>query len=375
MLLFFNRKYLLVKNFIMENTLKVFITYAFIIQMTTLIFTSCNNAETTETTKTTVDSLKTVEELQSFSKEELYEELLARSTKPDKNITSDTVPVVNYKLKEYSDKELYEVIYDIDDRKNIYEITDTMLLNDAKKAACIIMKDQLISNPDGTFSIKLKGVFKNVYGLCDEENFSNEPVSPFCSGFAVSKNIFITAGHCVEETNLDKILIVYGFAVNKANNVNQVIKPSDIFKAERIVKRELNTTTKNDYCVIKISGEFGPERISKIRMVGKINDDEDVHVIGYPCGLPVKITPNGKVYNNSISNYFVTNLDTYGGNSGSPVFNSKTHLVEGILVRGNQDFPMISIGSCKRSLICPRTIGHCNGEDVTRTSQFWQWIK
>ena len=36
--------------------------------------------------------------------------------------------------------------------------------------------------------------------------------------------------------------------------------------------------------------------------------------------------------------YFTANLDTYRGNSGSPVFNAITHKVEGVLVRGEQDF-------------------------------------
>ncbi|MEK7233144.1 MAG: S46 family peptidase [Elusimicrobiota bacterium] len=31
--------------------------------------------------------------------------------------------------------------------------------------------------------------------------------------------------------------------------------------------------------------------------------------------------------------FFVANLDTYGGNSGSAVFNVETNLVEGILLR------------------------------------------
>ena len=315
-----------------------------------------------------------VKSLKKFSKKEIYNELLIRTMKTDKGIVPDTVPK-NVELKSYSDKSLYEVIYDTDDRKNIYEVSDPALLNDAKKAACIIMKDQLVPNPDGTFSIKPKGVFKIVFGLCEEENFSTEPVSAFCSGFAVSKKIFITAGHCIKGTELAKIVIVYGFEVNKANNVNQIIKATDIFQPIQIVKRELDANSKNDYCVLKISGEFQPERIATIRMNGKINDGEDIHVIGYPCGLPAKITPNGKVFNNTIANYFVTNLDTYGGNSGSPVFNSKTHVVEGILVRGNQDFPSIAIGDCKRSLVCPRDIGNCNGEDVSRTSQFWKWVK
>ncbi len=168
---------------------------------------------------------------------------------------------------------------------------------------------------------------------------------------------------------------MYGFAVNKVGSVNLTIRTEDVFQPVDIIARELGTATKNDFCLLKINGTFQPERIATIRKKGKIDDKEDVHVIGYPCGLPVKITPNGKVFNNSISNYFVTNLDTYGGNSGSPVFNSKTHVVEGILVRGNDDFKTITVDKCRRSFYCPHDIGTCHGEDVSRISQFWKLLK
>jgi V8-like Glu-specific endopeptidase len=233
----------------------------------------------------------------------------------------------------------------------------------------------LIPNADGTFSIASQNNLKTKYGVCDEERFSAEPISALCSGFAVRDSLFITAGHCIKGKDIAKLAIVYGFEVNRAGNVNKIIRATDIFQPVKIIKIDSNSLTKDDYCVLRINGKFPPERIAPIRTNGKINDNEDVHLIGYPCGLPVKITPNGKVLNNIISNYFVTNLDSYGGNSGSPVFNSKTHIVEGILVRGNDDFPTTATGSCKRSLICPVNIGNCEGEDVSRTSQFLPWIK
>jgi hypothetical protein len=58
-----------------------------------------------------------------------------------------------------------------------------------------------------------------------------------------------------------------------------------------------------------------------------------VHVIGHPAGLPVKVA-SGKVTRNSDLEVFETSYDALGGNSGSPVFNSVTHEVEGIHVRG-----------------------------------------
>jgi S1-C subfamily serine protease len=74
-------------------------------------------------------------------------------------------------------------------------------------------------------------------------------------------------------------------------------------------------------------------------------------VIGHPTGLPQKIADGASVkIANAVSyidpigsiirkaNFFTANLDTYAGNSGSPVFNKRTGKVEGILVQGAEDF-------------------------------------
>ena len=73
-----------------------------------------------------------------------------------------------------------------------------------------------------------------------------------------------------------------------------------------------------------------------------------------------------RVRNNSPASYFVANLDTYGGNSGSPVFSGKSYRLEGLLVRGQTDF--VSTGSCYISLAYPTT--GAGGEDVARTTEW-----
>ena len=85
-------------------------------------------------------------------------------------------------------------------------------------------------------------------------------------------------------------------------------------------------------------------------------------VIGHPIGLLKKMAGNASVRSNSNPDYFIANLDTFGGNSGSPVFNADTHEVEGILVRGDTDF--LPRGNCIASMVCP--VQGCRGEDCTR---------
>ena len=101
----------------------------------------------------------------------------------------------------------------------------------------------------------------------------------------------------------------------------------------------------------------------------KLSVGSELTVIGYPLGLPVKIANEGTVRGFG-SGFLVTNLDTYEGNSGSAVLNSEELskgrlLVEGILVRGENDFEMTT--PCYLSKRCP-SYG-CRGEDVTRAAE------
>ena len=69
--------------------------------------------------------------------------------------------------------------------------------------------------------------------------------------------------------------------------------------------------------------------------------------------------------------FFSTNLDTFHVNSGSPVFNFETGVVEGILVRGALDYVFDAASNCSRvnTIFNGCKDKSCALEDVTRISQ------
>ncbi|OQB98875.1 MAG: hypothetical protein BWX80_03903 [Candidatus Hydrogenedentes bacterium ADurb.Bin101] len=95
-------------------------------------------------------------------------------------------------------------------------------------------------------------------------------------------------------------------------------------------------------------------------------------VIGHPSGLPKKIAfgSETRVRKNDAQGFFYANLDSYGGNSGSPVFNAEDGFVEGILVRGNTDF--VLNGDCFRSNILQND--NESPEQVSKSATFAGWI-
>jgi len=73
---------------------------------------------------------------------------------------------------------------------------------------------------------------------------------------------------------------------------------------------------------------------------------------------------------NDESKYYLANLDTYGGNSGSPVLSPASGLVEGILVDGQKDYEFFAEKGCYESRRCRDDGQDCSLERVTRTTVF-----
>jgi hypothetical protein len=143
------------------------------------------------------------------------------------------------------------------------------------------------------------------------------------------------------------------------------IHNDNIYRGIAILERE-EVGTGADYALVRLDRQAAGRPALAVRRTGKIDPNQAVYVMGHPSGLPLKYAPGAFVRDNANVNFFVANLDTYGGNSGSPVFNADEGMVEGILVRGDTDF--VRVGNCYVSNVCPTT--GCRGEDVTRTTVF-----
>src|SRR6185503_5205699 len=93
-----------------------------------------------------------------------------------------------------------------------------------------------------------------------------------------------------------------------------------------------------DWALVRLDHAVTNHHPLAIRRRGKLKKGARLFVIGHPVGLPTKIAGGARVRTASTNGFFVANLDTFGGNSGSAVFNAWSGRVEGILVRGDVDF-------------------------------------
>lgn len=260
------------------------------------------------------------------------------------------------------------VIYGPDDRIDLYSENNPDRINNSMGVIALVWEDSLVDQGNGNFRLNTI-TLKEHRKVCDTVRFSTQPVGAHCSGFAVAQNIIVTAGHCIRDnSDLEKTRFLFGYAANSEDDINVDFNTAMILTGKRIIARGNSNSV--DYAVIEINESIPENRVLPINLNTKTADNDSLYVIGFPSGLPLKIAGGASVRQNDHANYFIANLDSYGGNSGSPVFNAITHQVEGILVRGEIDY--LDNGDCRISNTCPNT--GCSGEVVSRVSQFARFI-
>lgn len=273
------------------------------------------------------------------------------------------------------------VIYGDDDRIDPYLVKDQRLLDLTKSTVALVKRSSLISNTSfsggtprqstaGTFTLKTES-YGLAMGLCSSERFFKQPTAAFCSGSLIAPNLILTAGHCIQtESECKTTSFVFGFSMKSETEANTSFKAEDVVHCKKIVSWEMQNDGA-DYAVIEIDKPVTHIQPLKMADTTKLKIGTPLVVIGHPSGLPVKLSAGAAVRDlKGDDGYFTANLDTYGGNSGSAVFNNTTGEVEGVLVRGETDF--VRQGNCRISFVC--TNDGCRGEDVTKASYVKQKI-
>jgi hypothetical protein len=255
-----------------------------------------------------------------------------------------------------------EVIYGDDDRLDIYQVSNAKLLKMADSTVALFEDSSV--RVEGAKAVLATRPYGPGMSLCKEEPFYEQKNGAFCSGSLVGPDLLMTAGHCVESEEACKgVKFVFGFAVKKKGELPDSVPATEVYGCGKLIGRA-QVDDGADWALIKLDRRVLNHTPLPLNRTGKIANKTPLIVIGHPAGLPTKIAGGATVRDASPEGYFVANLDTYGGNSGSAVFNGSTGLVEGILVRGENDY--VWRGSCRVSNKCPAD--GCRGEDVTKVS-------
>ncbi len=277
------------------------------------------------------------------------------------------------------------VVYGEDNRHEVYEATAANQVL-AKSTASMISSNELrmdmlrpgvvqlnqstlsdwLSGPSKNKSMSLEKAAAAGISFCEGTRFADQPNPSICSGFLIAPDLIVTAGHCAEVENMcDEYRWVFDFEVNKETKLAGVdVKEENIYKCKKVVSNALINELGLDYAVVQLDRPVTDREPLVINNSSVIADHQSILVIGNPSGLPKKVADGANVRANLHPNFFSSNLDTFSGNSGSAVFNADTGAVEGILVRGEEDYVANYSKMCVEVNMCASD--ECRGEDVSR---------
>ncbi|MGB2985614.1 MAG: trypsin-like peptidase domain-containing protein [Phycisphaerae bacterium] len=272
-----------------------------------------------------------------------------------------------------------KIIYGPDNRLDVYEVSDPGLLAAADSTVALVSTSILVDNGNGTYSLPATPTFTELilyylgYPLCPTEPFADQPIPAFCSGALVGEDLVATAGHCiVDAAECAGTAFVFGYEMLDATTPVLTFPASDVYFCDAIVQR-VQDPVGPDWGIIQLDRPVTGHDPLPARCTNKVANGQSLVMIGHPVGLPTKIAGGATtvVRDNSPPAYFQANVDAYGGNSGSAVFNAANLQIEGLLVRGNADWAFV--GDCFASNWCPDT--GCvdtpsRWEHVTRATEF-----
>jgi V8-like Glu-specific endopeptidase len=255
-----------------------------------------------------------------------------------------------------------------DDRKDFYEIEDDQVKQNAARVAAVFNSDNLIATNRKSAMLKVQNYGKT-FNLSDNEIFQHQFIATgrVCTGFLVGEDVIATAGHCACKSTVTDLRIVFDYKMENSDTPVIRIPDDHIYKGVEIIHRvRIPEYNKPDWALVKLDRKV--EGRTAVTLSEEIACGQPVYVIGHPCGLPLKYAPGAKIL--SISKAcFSADLDIYMGNSGSPVFNSDTHEVIGIVVRGdNRDFRWT--GKDWVSVIYSNRKTYPRSPECTRASEF-----
>lgn len=242
----------------------------------------------------------------------------------------------------------------------------------AKATAIAILSSNTTANNDGTFKLDTGSAMN----LCPNEKFATDRDLQYsCTGFLIAPDLLVTAGHCVYAVNTpnkelknETGLACKAFSwlfdyqdTEKGKVDSEHVATSRLYGCKQIIyAKQTERAPFVDYALIQLDRPVlgrTPLTIADYKpRVGAM-----ISMVGYPFGTPVKISDQARItLDDPKRDSFLTTLDAFSGNSGSPVMDGSGRVL-GILIGGTPSNDLVDdvANKCQRLNKCTESGTKC----------------
>jgi hypothetical protein len=254
------------------------------------------------------------------------------------------------------------VYYGEDSRVDYFEITNSNIQQMADSTVMLVYSESL--DPVGSKYYANVKSWSQEENYCSDQRYALQPALGFCSGSLIAPDLVLTAGHCLSNfESCQKTSFVFDFNVksnHRKSSAQFTFDRDSVYSCRELVYRANSQSM--DFAVVRLDRPV-PHRAPLKMTSSRIKENSELFMLGYPMGIPLKYANDANVRKVN-TNTFTTNLDAFGGNSGSPVFSRDTNELLGILVSGEDDTVYDKPNRCYRTKYCEED--GCRGETVMK---------
>ena len=211
-----------------------------------------------------------------------------------------------------------EVIYGDDSRLEFYELANADVMKQrAIKSTGLLVRPSKVSI-QGQRVLLDQASLGERQNLCLDERFYSQPEPGHCSGTLIDNDLFLTAGHCVDDpADCNNTRVIFRSLYTAPNELYPTTN-QDLYSCAEIITRR--NDAQGDYAVIRldraVTGGLEPAPVWSNREALSVG--MPVTMIGGPNGIPIKTDKEGRITNSGNANRinFGLSVDAFGGNSG-----------------------------------------------------------
>ena len=161
------------------------------------------------------------------------------------------------------------------------------------------------------------------------------------SGYLLSRRHVLTCWHGWEQFSHQPQVAIFGYCAradcdNPTTLSEQAVYSLKLYPRSMAPGDSSGQLCPGDWVVLELQRAVDHMIVGDPPVVAAAPQGRAVYTLGYPCGLPLKLADGATILSSGAAG-FRSDLDTYTGNSGSPVFDAASHALIGIVVEAQKD--------------------------------------